>query len=141
MGLDMYLTASANLIEDEGVAVEGLDAGGMEVSAVEYRLGKWRKANAIHGWFVENVQDDEDNCRPYEVEVEQLEQLRDLCVHALETKNPDGLPPAVGFFFGSSEVDDDYWEDLQLTADICNKALGLESGKRHYWSFIYQASW
>jgi hypothetical protein len=68
MGLDMYLTASANMLDSEGVEIEGLDAGGMEIAAVEYRAGYWRKANAVHGWFVQHVQGGEDNCRPYEVE-------------------------------------------------------------------------
>ena len=52
MGLDMYLTASANLLDSEGVEIEGLDAGGMEIAAVEYRAGYWRKANAVHGRWI-----------------------------------------------------------------------------------------
>jgi len=141
MGLDMYLTASANMLDSEGVEIEGLDAGGMEIAAVEYRAGYWRKANAVHGWFVQHVQGGEDNCRPYEVERKQLEQLRDLCAYILKDEDTDGLPPTAGFFFGSSEIDDWYWDDLRLTVDICNNALGLADSKRHYWTFNYQSSW
>lgn len=39
----------------------------------------WRKANAIHSWMVKNVQDGNDNCGNYEVEVGKLVELRDIC--------------------------------------------------------------
>ena len=43
-------------------------------------VGYWRKANAIHKWFVENVQNDVDDCGYYEVSKEQLEELLEICV-------------------------------------------------------------
>ena len=52
MGLDMYLTATAHIGGEHGVEIEGLDAGGLEISGINYRAGYWRKANAVHGWFV-----------------------------------------------------------------------------------------
>ena len=42
-------------------------------------VGYWRKANQIHNWFVENVQDGEDDCGSYEVSKWQLEELLDIC--------------------------------------------------------------
>ena len=39
----------------------------------------WRKANAIHKWFVYNVQKGVDNCEYYEVSKEQIKQLLDIC--------------------------------------------------------------
>ena len=43
-------------------------------------VGYWRKANAIHRWFVENVQEGNDNCGCYEVRKEQLEELLEICI-------------------------------------------------------------
>lgn len=43
------------------------------------KVGYWRKANAIHKWFVDNVQDGEDDCDCYEVSRDQLEELLDIC--------------------------------------------------------------
>ena len=44
------------------------------------QVGYWRKANEIHNWFVENVQDGEDDCRYHrEVTREVLEELLDIC--------------------------------------------------------------
>jgi hypothetical protein len=42
-------------------------------------VGYWRKANAIHKWFVDNVQDGYDDCEYYEVTKEQAEELLDIC--------------------------------------------------------------
>ena len=42
-------------------------------------VGYWRKANAIHKWFVDNVQNGVDDCNYYEVSKEQLEDLLEVC--------------------------------------------------------------
>lgn len=39
----------------------------------------WRKANAIHKWFVDNVQNGNDDCGTYEVTKENIESLLDIC--------------------------------------------------------------
>ena len=31
---------------------------------VSIQVGYWRKVNAIHNWFIENLTDGEDNCQP-----------------------------------------------------------------------------
>lgn len=41
--------------------------------------GYWRKANAIHKWMVENVQDGQDDCKEYHFGEEQMEKLLDAC--------------------------------------------------------------
>lgn len=43
-------------------------------------VGYWRKANAIHRWFVENVQNDVDNCGYYEVSKAKIEELLSVCI-------------------------------------------------------------
>lgn len=54
------------------------------VSYIEENVGYWRKANAIHNWFVRNVQDGEDNCAQYYVEREQLQTLLDTIEKVLD---------------------------------------------------------
>ena len=39
----------------------------------------WRKANAIHKWFVDNCQNGEDNCQPHLVRKTKIKELRDVC--------------------------------------------------------------
>lgn len=49
-------------------------------------VGYWRKANQIHNWFVEHIQDGVDDCNYHrEVTEEDLEELRDTCIKVLES--------------------------------------------------------
>lgn len=115
----------------EGIATD--DAG----MYVQVSVGYWRKANQIHGWFVENVQNGEDNCGEYPVERRQLEQLRTLCKAAIANKDHGDLPPVAGFFFGSNEVDDWYWNKVEQTVEILDRVLSYPDDIR----FSYQSSW
>jgi hypothetical protein len=47
-------------------------------------VGYWRKANAIHKWFVENVQGGEDDCGRYEVEQGVLKELREVAQEVVD---------------------------------------------------------
>ena len=44
----------------------------------------WRKANAIHDWFVRNVQDWVDECEEHYVSNEQLKRLMNICKTILD---------------------------------------------------------
>ena len=108
-------------------------------------VGYWRKANAIHNWFVQNTQDGEDDCRRTCVSEEQLEELRADCVEALAAYNAGDkieaeniVSPTSGCFFGPTDIDDGYKADLEQTIKIVDKCL---SDKFKGFSFYYQASW
>ena len=69
MGLDMYFNAKryvSDYVEEDKVLqtkVKDLVAPFVpdwSVKEITYRVGYWRKANAIHNWFVQNVQDGEE---------------------------------------------------------------------------------
>lgn len=47
-------------------------------------VGYWRKTNHIHNWFVQNVQNGEDDCDTYIVSREKLIELRDACQQVLD---------------------------------------------------------
>lgn len=148
MGLDMYLTAeryiwsSEKLISDEVANLLGLQLDGkrMRVNSVEAEAMYWRKANAIHKWFVENIQGGEDNCRRYYVEREQLTELRNVCAKLCTQREmaEETLPTADGFFFGSTEYDEWYWNDIEGTVQGLDKALEAFDDK---WHFYYRSSW
>lgn len=50
----------------------------------------WRKANAIHKFFVDNVQNGEDDCGYYKVSLDVIKQLYNLCLetHKVITNSP-----------------------------------------------------
>jgi len=110
-----------------------------KVSEIKFQAGYWRKANQIHSWFVENCQEGKDECQEAWVSVEQLEELRDLCQEVKDTKDASLLEPASGFFFGSTEIDEWYWEDINNTikmlTEVLNDKLFADC------SFYYQSSW
>jgi hypothetical protein len=107
---------------------------------VTFQVAYWRKANQIHKWFVDNVQDGEDDCREYSVDREQLQKLLETCtkVKADGSLAGDYLPPSAGFFFGSNEIDEWYWQDIDGTIEMLTDTLKNTPDDYH---FTYQSSW
>ncbi|MGZ8787335.1 MAG: hypothetical protein ACXW4P_03780 [Thermoanaerobaculia bacterium] len=144
------------------------------ISQITEDIAYWRKANQIHQWFVDNVQEGVDDCKEYHVSPDQLRELLDTVNAALQgsrlvagkitngytltatdgqvVKNPiveDGqriadpsvaqalLPTQEGFFFGSTDYDEGYYDDLEYTRDVLTNAL---AEKDDGW-FYYESSW
>lgn len=128
----------------------------------------WRKANAIHQWFVDNIQNGNDDCEDYRVTQKDLQILIDtlrdvynsLCNKEMITKKvQDGsieyeikvfkeedleiakqlLPTQEGFFFGGTEYDEYYFEQIKDTLNdlqILDKSFDYENNY-----LIYGSSW
>ncbi len=164
MGLDMYLYAERYIWSDEKQrSKEILDALDIDEEMVSGRgniyvrveVGYWRKANAIHNWFVEQVANGVDNCEENRVSLWQLKRLRDTCKTVLAARvnqgepvtegvsqEPKLLPVAEGFFFGSYKYDEYYYQSLENTVEIVDNCLALNECKTHRGlEFIYRASW
>jgi hypothetical protein len=150
MGLDMYLEKEIYIgAEYEHRQVEGtifitlagkkVDVDFKKVSKIVERVGYWRKANAIHAWFVENVQQGVDDCNRYYVHSGDLKRLWEVCHELLKTKSEEEakqkLPPQEGFFFGGTSINEYYWQDLEETVKIID-SLDLDDG-----DYYYQSSW
>lgn len=152
MGLDQYLSAKTVVVGGDNPRSETynkiLTAVGspttrervLPMATVTVQVGYWRKENAIHKWFVDNVQDGEDNCAEYFVGREQLEELKELCEKVLADHSLAGelLPTQEGFFFGSTEFDEWYFTGLRDTVEIVNLCFSPEYEN---WEFTYQSSW
>ena len=144
---------------------------------VTQNVGYWRKANHIHKWFVDNVQDGEDNCDYYELKPSQLEKLLNTCKEVIKlieddkntTTKPityneikDGkfqevqgteivysdetyskveelLPTRSGFFFGGTEYDQWYFEDVKNTITMIEKVLVETDFENQF--VVYGSSW
>lgn len=161
MGLDMYLNAKKDVPLEAAAMMAKTDNGKKswdaefrdylneswmgktatakagDIVTATARVGYWRKANAIHDWFVRNVQDGTDDCEEYEVSAEQLRQLRDDCQEALKVGNrTDNLRPTEGFFFGPSDIK--YMlDDCKDTIEQIDRVLE----KYPDWVYTYQSSW
>jgi hypothetical protein len=101
---------------------------------------EWRKFNALHKWFVDNVQEGVDDCKECFVDESDLKMLLETLTYVLENKDSAEtiLPTAQGFFFGSDEIDEYYWEEVKSTI-IQLKDLLEEDNKGA--SFYYRSSW
>jgi len=162
MGLDQYLTAKKHVskfdyfndYKDRVVTQEFTDLlpldtpdigkyGQFQGITVEYPVGYWRKANAIHNFFVSEVGEDVDDCREMWINRDILVELRSRCADVLKADNMEemaeevGLETVSGFFFGDTEYGEWYKEDLKLTIEICDHVLALPEE----YSIYYQASW
>jgi hypothetical protein len=173
MGLDMYLNRRIFVWNDQkgSLKITGLKSkvSPDRVTYIIEEAGYWRKANAIHQWFVENVQNGHDDCKAYYVDRDDLQKLlatvntvlgaselvdgeitngyhiqNGMRIPIIEKgkyiKDPsvakELLPTTDGFFFGSTDYDQSYYQDLVDTKKIVEEALKDEEG-----DYEYQSSW
>lgn len=146
MGLDMYLSAKRYLfsfnehdkaLADKIDAEVGLNSLG-RTKEISREAFYWRKAWAIHHWFVMNAQYGEDDCKEYWVERNKLGELLDILKKVDENPSlaEDILP---------LQADDDQGKEWELeqvrrTIPALDKLLTDENLKEH-WDFYYQSSW
>ena len=155
MGLDMYLKKHIYIgAEFEHRKINGIikvRAGKKEipvnfkkVSYIIEEVGYWRKANAIHNWFVKNVQNGVDECQEAYVDTEKLEELLKLCkdVRKDHRRAHKLLPCVEGFFFGSYDYDKYYFQDICQTIKILQDVLKSKDENGYIDGDIYyRASW
>lgn len=158
MGLDMYLYICKNTYKsdfDKDINIypdelkelaEGIAKRNFLSRSIEeyYQVGYWRKANAIHRFFVEHCADGVDDCRRIYVSVEKLTDLLDRCkkIFADSEKAKDLLPTQEGFFFGGVEYDDWYFENISYTIDLIERIIDfVNKNSSMDYAIYYKASW
>ena len=132
----------------------------------------WRKANAIHKFFVDELAGGVDECQRIDVSKSQLEELLDRAkkvkaasklidgevnngYHYVDGKEvpivekgkiiedasvaDELLPTERGFFFGSTDYDQWYLENIEDTIEQIAKILETTDFNNEY--VFYQASW
>jgi hypothetical protein len=152
MGLDMYLYKKNYIWQGDWIKPEAkqevvVKKGGeidnsIKPERVKYvveEVGYWRKANQIHRWFVDVVQEGNDNCGSYYVSRDTLEELLDICKQVRDdhSKAEQLLPSASGFFFGGTEYDEWYFDSIDNTISIIEECLEDENAD----DFEYSSSW
>ena len=153
MGLDMYLSKRTYVRKWDYTPTEKqydvvITRGGQpctsidlnKITYIEEQAAYWRKANQIHGWFVDNVQDGKDNCSQYYVTKENLTELLDLCYQVKEEPidAPCFLPVSNGCFFGSEEYDEYYFRQIDNTIEALESILENWDEDADYYC---QSSW
>lgn len=117
------------------------------------KVGYLRKANAIHCFFVQECQDGIDECQYSMVTKDKLEDLLERCKRAMKLKKiylndgiiKDGegletfLPTSSGFFFGGTEFDEWYFQDVAETKKLITKVLKETDFDKQV--ILYRSSW
>ncbi|MHC7584915.1 hypothetical protein ACYAYQ_23805 [Klebsiella pneumoniae] len=97
MGLDIYIeTQPKNDLNNE---------------ASRKQVGYFRKFNALVGWMNRNV-GEVVNCELLEVTMNDICALKADLIRLNESNCEEYLPTQEGFFFGSQEYDEGYWNDV-----------------------------
>lgn len=105
------------------------------------QVGYWRKANAIHRWFVQNVQGGVDDCGTYIVTREQLEQLKATCEQVLSVVKTKIGKVCTGITFCNGKEVKNMEEGRVVTnPKACAKILPTQSGY-FYGSTAYDDSY
>ena len=154
MGLDMYLNkrvfiganyeyrkVKGNINITMGEDDTPININFNKLDSIEEGIGYWRKANHIHNWFVENVQSGNDDCDTYSVSLKDLKELLNVCNKILEDSSlaEELLPRTQGFFFGSIEYDEYYYDSIRYTISVLKEAIeGFIPGITTYY---YRSSW
>lgn len=108
---------------------------------VKVCVGYWRKANAIHNWFIEQCAvNGVDDCSDIYVSKDHFEQLkRDVKVALDKAEMTKKIPtsgpiqPKDGFFFGATNDFNWYLSDLRETREMLERLPDRD--------YIYRASW
>ncbi len=107
--------------------------------SIFHEIGYWRKFNALHNWFVNRVQDGVDECQLAELDQEILETLLAELKETKETGELGDLEPVSGFFFGSTDVDEWFWKDIDDAIEQIAKILNETDWEKQ--RAFYRASW
>jgi hypothetical protein len=100
-------------------------------------IGYWHKANAIHGWFVDYVQEGNDDQEEYEVTRAQLETLRAVVLDVLASSQLIPGRVSVGYHSENGKVTET-WEagkvikDSTVARDMLPTREGFFFGSEHY---------
>lgn len=100
----------------------------------------FRKVNFIYGFFSEEINPDTESCI---VSKSRIEDLIDACKRVFQNKGDVGyaeehLPTQAGFFFGSTEYNDWYWEDVEDCYKKMTEVLDqMDEGDVFLWEFSW----
>jgi hypothetical protein len=167
MGLDMYLEShqketydlysesisfmqkilnyrhkdSKEVFVDDDEWAKAKDSVDALIDHKQEQIAYWRKANQIRGWFSELLGEESNGVCKGKVSKENIESLLNTCKqvladHSLAEKL---LSVTEGFFFGSYEYDEYYFEQIKETVEICERVLKEFDFNTNY--LIYDEWW
>lgn len=115
----------------------GLD---MYFTPISFNDGMYlRKANAIHHYIVEKHADGVDECQVIDLSRDDLKALHDVVKAVVNDRSlaSELLPTTTGFFFGGTEYDEWYFNQLEQFDRELDAMMNRDD-----WDYMkYRASW
>lgn len=143
------------------------------ISYITEQVAYWRKFNALHNWFVQKCGKGIDECQEIYIGEDKIEEILDILkkvkevldkskkvtkvvsegsrgekyeisTYDCEDEINELLPPTSGFFFGGTDIDDYYKQDVEESIKIFETLLKENKefdGVGFSGDFYYQASW
>lgn len=134
MGLDMFLDRYTPMELDHK----------NRTRYMKTRVMYWRNANMVHEWFDNNLPGkygEIENCKDYELDTSTLVALLDDCKMVLNDHSvADNVMPTSGFFSGSTEYNERYFNDVAETAKAIEEILEEFDENDGGW-YTYHAWW
>lgn len=113
------------------------------LTKIRYQIGYFRKFNALHSYIVKTFADGIDECQDiilYKEDVEKIKKVLDDVLKANTVgKAKELLPVQSGFFFGGTDYDEFYFDDVKVAADLMQRLL--DNFDFENYQLVYQASW
>lgn len=152
MGLDMYLERRSYVKNWEHEKNKDkkhdilIKTGGKKRTDIKHEnitniieeVGYWRKANAIHNWFVENTQNGEDNCNESYVSLDNMKELLRLCNEVIKSSKLVKGKIQTGYTISKEKgkvlnmEDGEYIEDSSIAQDLLPTQSGFFFGSEDY---------
>lgn len=98
---------------------------GLDIFFEKHKIvGYFRKVNFLVKYF-SDLGFDVENQTPFYINKDQVTELRDRCQRVLDDHSlaEDLLPTMGGFFFGSTDYDEYYFEDVEEVLKYCEESL------------------
>ena len=112
-------------------------------AVTQYQIGYFRKFNALHGYIVKTFANGIDNCQDiilYKEDVEQIKKVLDDVLKAnTEEQAREILPIQSRFFFGETDYDEFYFQDVKDAAGLMQSFL--DNFDFENYQLVYRASW
>ncbi len=115
------------------------------INEISEEVGYWRKANHIHAWIVEHIQDGQDDCKEYEFSSEKMEELLTICKKVLDASKLVAGKIANGKEYDSVTktwtpvlVDGRYIEDASVAKELLPTQSGFFFGSEDYDEYYLQ---
>lgn len=148
MGLDMTISATKHINAYDESFLRSLELAelmpvGCIPKSVSVEAVYWRKANQIHGWFTANLSGSLDEDNAVIVTEDDIEELLDKINNILPNNvelAENELPPMAGFFFGTYDIDEHYFDQLSYTKEKLSALLEKKLFDKGY-ELQYYASW